>query len=152
MISILFPLPVPCRLQVHHIEIKADSLFEDEDFQNTEMFVLPGGLPGTTNLGACPDLCKLLADSARDGKYVAAICAAPSVLGQLHILEGKKATCYPGFDDQLIGADYLTDKVVIDQNIITSRGMGTAIEFAAALISVLKDQETAKSLLASIMY
>ena len=86
------------------------------------------------------------------GKYVAAICAAPSVLGGLGLLDGKKATCYPGFEDKLTGAHCLTDNVVTDKNIITSRGMGTAIEFSARLIALLKDEKTADELKKSIMF
>lgn len=136
----------------HHIEITADSTFETEDFSDTQMYVLPGGMPGTTNLSKYVPLCRQLTKAAAEGKYIAAICAAPSVLGGLGLLKGKKATSYPGFESKLIGAEYLTDKVVIDGNCITSRGMGTAIEFAAALIGLLKDRETADELLASIIY
>lgn len=136
----------------HHIEITADTLFENEDFSDTEMYVLPGGMPGTTHLGRCVPLCKQLAKAASAGKYIASICAAPSVPGGLGLLKGKNATCYPGFESKLIGANCMTDSVVVDGNFITSRGMGTAIEFAAKLVALLKDQKTADELLASIMY
>ena len=136
----------------HHIEITADTTFENEDFSDTEMYILPGGMPGTTNLGRCVPLCKQLTKAASVGKYIAAICAAPSVLGGIGLLKGKNATCYPGFENKLIGANCLTDNVVVDGQYITSRGMGTAIEFAGQLVALLKDQKTADELLDSIMY
>lgn len=136
----------------HGIEITADCRYEDADFSETEMFVLPGGMPGTTHLSKYQPLCKLLTAAAQEGKYIAAICAAPSVLGGLGLLKGKKATCYPGFEDKLIGATPLTDAVVQDGRAITSRGMGTAIEFSGKLIENLIDKQTADDLLDSIMY
>lgn len=138
----------------HDICLSADVLFEDADFSDTEMFILPGGMPGTLNLKAHEALCALLKSACQNDKYVAAICAAPIVLGSLGILEGKKATCYPAADleAQLTGAEHLSVPVVTDGKIITSRGMGTAIEFAAVLIEKLKGQETADALLQSIVY
>lgn len=138
----------------HGIDVSADVLFENADFSATELFVLPGGMPGTLNLKAHEALGELLTAAFKAGKYVAAICAAPIVLGHLGILKGKKATCYPAADleVQLTGAEHLPVPVVTDGNVITSRGMGTAIEFAAVLIAKLKNQETADALLESIVY
>lgn len=138
----------------HGIDVSADVLFENADFSATELFVLPGGMPGTLNLKAHEALGELLTAAFKAGKYVAAICAAPIVLGHLGILKGKKATCYPAADleAQLTGAEHLPVPVVTDGNVITSRGMGTAIEFAAVLIAKLKNQETADELLESIVY
>lgn len=138
----------------HGIDVSADVLFENADFSATELFVLPGGMPGTLNLKAHEALGELLTSAFKAGKYVAAICAAPIVLGHLGILKGKKATCYPAADleVQLTGAELLPVPVVTDGNVITSRGMGTAIEFAAVLIAKLKNQETADELLESIVY
>ncbi len=136
----------------HKINIVTDTLFEDADFSDTKMFILPGGMPGTVNLSKYQPLCRLLTRAASDGAYVAAICAAPSVLGGLGLLKGRKATCYPGFEDKLIGAHCLTDSVVADGNIITSRGMGTAIAFAGKLIEILQGKETAEKVLTSIIY
>lgn len=95
---------------------------------------------------------EVLLSYAKDKKYLAAICAAPSVLGENGLLSGRHATCYPGFEEKLKCAKALKDAVVIDGTVITSRGMGTAISFAAALISVLKEEETAAKLLQAIMY
>lgn len=136
----------------HNIIIQADRLLEELDFDAVDMLILPGGMPGTLNLGACEPLCRQLKQFAAQGKYVAAICAAPSVFGQLGILEGRTATCYPGFEKKLTGAITHETPVVVDDNIITSRGMGTAIEFAAELIALLKDRETAEALKKSIIY
>ena len=136
----------------HQIRIGADILLEDVNEADTDMFILPGGLPGTTYLSESETLGAMLKKAAADGKYVAAICAAPSVLGGLGILNGKKATSYPGWEDKLIGAHCRTDRVVVDGNIITSRGMGTAIDFSAELVALLKDRKTADDLKDSIMY
>ena len=135
----------------HQIVIQADRLLEEMDFEVVDMLILPGGMPGTLNLGACEPLCRQLKLFNKQGKYVAAICAAPSVLGQLGILEGRAATCYPGFEEKLTGARTETQPVVVDGNVITSRGMGTAIEFAAELIALLKGRETAEKLKKSII-
>ena len=86
------------------------------------------------------------------GKLVSAICAAPSVLGEAGLLKGKQATSYPGFEEKLIGAEVLKDAVVVDGNIITSRGMGTAIPFALAIVEYLVDEETAEELGKAIIY
>ena len=111
-------------------------------------------MPGTLTLKAHKPLGELLMSAFKSNKYVAAICAAPIVLGGLGILQGKKATCYPAADleAQLTGAEHLPVPVVTDGKVITSRGMGTAIEFAAVLIEKLKGQETADALLQSIVY
>ena len=137
----------------HKITIGADVLLEDIDADTADMFVLPGGLPGTTHLAENLLLSDILKKTYSNGKYVAAICAAPSVLGGLGILHGKNATCYPGFEDKLTGAVCKTDNVVTDGKVITSRGMGTAIEFAAQLVSLLKGEEKAgEDLKKSIMF
>ena len=92
--------------------ISADALFENMCFGNMDMLILPGGMPGTTALGSFSPLCTLLKAHAAKGKYIAAICAAPSILGRLEILSGKKATSYPGFEQDMIGCEYLTQPTV----------------------------------------
>ncbi len=137
----------------HNISIDADILLKDIQPSQADMFVLPGGLPGTTHLAENEVLGKILKEAAAAGKYVAAICAAPSVLGKYGILAGKHATCYPGFEDKLTEAYCSTDNVVVDGNVITSRGMGTAIEFSACLVSLLKkDNQAGEDLMKSIMF
>lgn len=136
----------------HGIEIKADIFFEDADYGQADLLVLPGGMPGTLHLGGHPGLTKLLEDFNAQGKRIAAICAAPSVLGDLGLLKGKKAVCYPGFEDRLTGAETEKKEVVTDGNITTSRGLGTAIPFALELISLLFGEEKAEEIRKSVIY
>lgn len=136
----------------HQIQVQADVCMAEADFSETELLVLPGGMPGTKNLGACEELTQLLVQFAQEGKKVAAICAAPSVLGDLGILKGKKAVCYPGFEDRLTGAAVGYDKTAVDGNVTTSRGMGTAIPFALALTEQLVSREKADEIKKSILY
>ena len=136
----------------HGICVAADMLFEKEALTDADMLVLPGGMPGTLNLGSHKELAELLVSFHKAGKYLAAICAAPSVFGGLGILDGRKATCYPGFEDKLTGADISGEKVVMDGNVITSRGFGTAIDFALKIISVLVNEEMADELARGIQY
>ncbi len=136
----------------HGITFEADTVFEDVNFDEFDAVVLPGGIPGTPNLGAHEGVNRIIREFAKKGKLVSAICAAPSVLGAAGLLEGKKATSYPGFEDKLTGAATSEDAVITDGNIITSRGMGTAIDFSLAIISYLKDAETAAELSKKIIY
>ncbi|MCM1287178.1 MAG: DJ-1/PfpI family protein [Clostridium sp.] len=135
----------------HKVTVKMDRLFEQAD-ENADMLVLPGGMPGTTNLAGHKGLADMIHRFNEAGKYIAAICAAPTVYGKMGLLEGKNATCYPGMENDLIGANKLTDKVVIDGNIITSRGLGTAIDFGLALVALLKGIGTAEELASKIVY
>ena len=136
----------------HKIRIEADRLFEEIDPLGYDMLILPGGMPGTKNLTEHAALGAALKDATAEGRYLAAICAAPSVLGQLGLLEGKHATSYPGWDAKMPGCIYETQSVVTDGNITTSRGMGTALAFAARLADILKGEGTGQKLLDSVMY
>lgn len=136
----------------HNVTITADKTLNEVNFDEAEMLILPGGIPGTPNLRACEPLCDKLKEFAANGKKVAAVCAAPTVLGELGILAGKKATCYPSFADKLATGDYVKQPVVTDGNVITSRGMGTCIEFAGAIIEALKDKTTADAVKKAIIY
>lgn len=136
----------------HGIVITADGVFEDYTYEDGTMAVLPGGMPGTNHLMAHEGLKKVLFSYHKEKKYLAAICAAPSVLGMNGLLAGRHATCYPGFEEKLLDAKALPDAVVMDGNLITSRGMGTAIPFGAALVSVLVGEEKAEELLKAIQY
>ena len=127
----------------HGITFLADAKKDEVDFSTLDGIVLPGGMPGTTNLGADETVDKVIREFAAGGKLVAAICAAPSVLGQAGILNGKHATSYPGFEPKLTGAVTSEDSVVQDGNVITSRGMGTAIAFALEIVSYFTDKKTA---------
>ena len=135
----------------HDIKVQADCLLADFDFNTVEMLILPGGMPGTTNLSKCEPLCDALMQFSRQGRYLAAICAAPSILGNLGILNGRVATCYPGFEKKLFGAYITTDPVAKDGHVITSRGMGTSILLGLELVKLLKDEETSKKLTEAIM-
>lgn len=136
----------------HKIGVLADALYEDVDFAELDGVVLPGGLPGTTNLGAHSGVNETIKAFAEEGKLVAAICAAPSVLGQAGILQGKQAACYPGFEDKLTGAEVIFEEVAEAGNVITSRGMGTAIPFALRLTAYLADEKKAEELAKAIIY
>ena len=136
----------------HNIELKADAFFDEVCYDDIDMLVLPGGMPGTLNLKNHEKLCALLKEFVAKDKKIAAICAAPMILGDLELLKGKKATCYPGFEDKLIEAEVCTDRVVKDGNITTSRGLGTAISFALELISQLYGKEKAEEIKKSVIY
>ncbi|MGN0400213.1 MAG: DJ-1 family glyoxalase III [Blautia sp.] len=136
----------------HGIQIKADSLFEQAECEKADLLVLPGGMPGTLHLGEHKGLCELLVKFNNEGKKVAAICAAPGVLGANGILKGRKATCYPGCEDKLKGAVLCTEEVVRDGNVTTSRGVGTAIAFGLELIAQLEGEVKAHQIKKSIVY
>lgn len=118
----------------HSITFKADAKASDVDFDSLDGIVLPGGLPGTYNLRDSETVQEIIKKFASEEKLVAAICAAPSVLGGAGLLVGKKATCNPGWEEHLKGATCVTDNAVKDGNIITSRGMGTAMDFGLAIL------------------
>ena len=136
----------------HGIQVEADKLLDEMEYGEQDLLVLPGGMPGTLNLKNCDKLLAILHSFHKEGKKIAAICAAPTVFGHMGILDGKKATCYPGCEDGLGKAEYLEENVVIDGNITTSRGVGTAIDFALSLIAQLYGQAKADEIAASIVY
>lgn len=123
----------------HNIIVKADALFTNTDFSDAEMLILPGG---ATKLHEYQPLCDLLTYHNEHMKMIAAICAAPSVLGRLGILYGKQATCYPGFESYL-GESYMDGLVVESKNIITAKGPGLSADFAFCLIEKLAGNEIA---------
>ena len=130
----------------HNIVIKADALIKDVDFDKAELIFLPGGIPGTPNLAACKKLVANIKDFNNKGKRLAAICAAPSILGELGILEGKLVSCYPGYEDSLKGATYKREKVITDGNVTTARGLGAAIDMGLELVAILKSKDEADSI------
>lgn len=136
----------------HGITLLTDRTFGEKDFSDADMLVLPGGMPGTRYLGEYQPLTELLNDFYGKGGKVAAICAAPSVFAALGFLKGRKATSYPSFMDKLDGADTTEESVAVDGNVTTSRGLGTAIDFALSLISQLCGEEKAEEIAASIVY
>ena len=118
----------------HGVPIMADEMFAEINPEDAEMILLPGGLPGATNLDAHEGLNQMILDFAKKGKPLAAICAAPLVFGNRGLLQGRKATCYPGFETYLQGAEYIASLVETDGNFITGKGPGAAIEFAFAIV------------------
>lgn len=136
----------------HGICVMADFLFTEIRGTMADMAVLPGGMPGTTNLLACESLMDMILGLHNAGAYIAAICAAPSILAEIGLLNGKKATSYPGFEEKMTMAEYVYEPVVQDGQIITSRGMGTAIDFSLKLIEVLMGTDKAKEISDSIIY
>ncbi len=128
----------------HKIVVEADLIFDsDKDYMDGDMLVLPGGLQGTNALMAHEELRELLLCYRDEEKYIAAICAAPSVLGMNGLLKGRQATCYPGFEDKLLGASKSELPLVQDGYLITAEGMGVSIPFALHLLSLLQGQEEA---------
>ena len=138
----------PYVMGAHQIEVKADRCIADCDFSDAGMLILPGG---ATHLDKCQPLCDLLLKHNEQGKQIAAICAAPSVLGKLGILEGKQATCYPGFED-FLGESFVGGLVVESKNIITAKGPGLASDFAFCLIEHLAGEETADQVYDTAQY
>ena len=130
----------------HGIGVKADQLINDIDYDSGKMIVLPGGLPGTTNLAENSKLIDQIKSYNNQNKWVGAICAAPMILGEKGLLEGKTAVIYPGMESHLKGAKVGRKNVEVDGNIVTSKGPGTAMEFAFKLVELLKGKEAIKQL------
>lgn len=129
----------------HRLSVRADrELGQQRELY--EMVVLPGGLPGAHHLRDHAGVQALIDQHYKAGKWLAAICAAPIALGKAGVLQGKKATCYPGFEAELTGAKHVLELVVQDGQVITSRGPGTAIEFALYLVEILRDRQAADEL------
>ena len=128
----------------HGVNIEADIQFEQSDYQDADLLMLPGGMPGAANLCQHEGVCKAVCEQLAAGKKVSAICAAPAVvLAPLGLLDGKKATCYPGFENALEGATYTGDLVTVDGNITTAEGPAAAFPYAYELLSQLVDKQTA---------
>lgn len=134
----------------HGIEVNADSLFSETDFANSDILYLPGGKLGTENLNAHEGLKQLIQKQAKNNKVLAAICAAPSILGKMGLLNGKEAVCYPGFEDELQGAILSKNKIVKSGLIHTAKGAGVSVQFALKLVEELKGKETANQIADSI--
>lgn len=130
----------------HNIPITTDILFSELNESEIEMVVLPGGLPGSTNLQKHEGLQKLIASFHNQKRALAAICAAPMVFGEAGILNGESAVCYPGFEKHLKGAKSSDDSVIKSNHFITSKGPGTAFYFAFKIVEQLKGAEVANNL------
>ncbi|WP_342758848.1 DJ-1 family glyoxalase III [Kineothrix sedimenti] len=135
----------------HGIAVKMDKLFEDVDFSEVTMLILPGGA-GTKHLEAHMSLMNQVDIFYKEGKDIAAICAAPSILGHRGMLKGKNACSFPDYESHLEGANVTKNPVEIADNIITSRGMGCSIDFGLAIVKKLRGEDTAKALADKIVY
>ena len=136
----------------HKIIVEADRLFEETDFSDGDMLVLPGGMPGTLNLEACGPLMEQLDRFYESGRWVAAICAAPQIFGHRGYLKGRRATSFPAMEKELDGAVVTHGAAEADGNVITGRGMGCAIDFSLKIIEKLISGEAAAEVAEKIVY
>lgn len=136
----------------HHIKIMCDKTMKEADFDSADLIFLPGGKQGTENIAACEPLAEKIREFDKAGKRLSAVCAAPSVYGRMGLLKGRKATCYPGFESYLKGAEYTGSRVETDGHFTTSKGMGTCIDLAKELISLFMGEEKALAVAKEIMY
>ena len=162
--DILFRAGIPCTkvsvtdtpvvVSSHKVTMVADTTIGHLDFDRFDMLVLPGGMPGTLNLKACTALTDQVVRFHKEGRMIAAICAAPSIFAELGILKGVRAACNPTVEDILTanGAVLIRENAVKEGNIITSRAMGTAIPFALAIVEHYKGKEAADALGRNILY
>ena len=165
VVDILYRAGIPCDTvsitnstlvtSSHNVRIICDRTIDDADFSFDayNMLVLPGGMPGTVNLRNCAPLCSEVSARAEQGRPLAAICAAPTILAELGILSGRRACCFPSREAELAaaGAEVSHDAVVVDGNIITSRGMGTALDFALAIVAFYQGKEAAAALAKAVV-
>lgn len=130
----------------HNIKVKADITVGETVTEDLQGVVLPGGLPGAWNLKDDKRVEELTRFCAAEGRLVSAICAAPSVLGDWGILDGKRAVCYPGFEERLAGAVYTDAPAVTSGNVVTAKGAGAAFDFAFAIVEYLSSEENAEKI------
>ncbi len=138
----------------HGITVLADMTDAEYDVLGDnapEMVILPGGMPGTTNLEASPTVRHAITTAHKNGAYLAAICAAPSILGKMNLLHGVEAISFPGFEDALAGATISKQPIVKDGKIITAKGMGVALSFGLVLVECFKGRAFANKLKRSVM-
>lgn len=136
----------------HGIPVEADAMFADCDYTIADMMVLPGGMPGAANMIRHSGLCALVQAQSLADRWLAAICAAPMVLGRVGLLEGKRATCYPGFEGELIGAEYTAAPVEVEDLIITGKGPAAVLPFAYAIAEVLVGKEVVDEVKKGMLY
>ncbi|MBR4445539.1 MAG: DJ-1/PfpI family protein [Solobacterium sp.] len=136
----------------HHIKLEADRQFNEIDPAEYDVLILPGGKLGTQNLEACEPLKEAIQKHVSQGKLMCAICAAPSILGHMGLLQGRKYTCFPDFEDPSYGGEYQMELAVKDGQLITGRGMGATIEFARTIVRTLCGEETLTKVDRGIQY
>lgn len=164
VVDLLYRAGIPCTkvsinetpevTSSHEVTFRTDTTVSALNFDEYDMLILPGGVPGTPNLRACAPLMDQVLAFHRSGKQIAAICAAPGIFAELGILKGIPATCNPTRDELLTqsGALLSHDSVVVSGNIITSRAMGTAIPFGLAIVAHYLGEDAAKALGENILY
>ena len=164
VVDLLYRAGIPCTkvsindipevTSSHEVTFRTDTTIAELDFSEYDMLILPGGVPGTPNLRACDKLMEEVVSFHKEGKQIAAICAAPGIFAELGLLKGIPATCNPSRDDLLTesGAILQEKKVVVSGNIITSRAMGTAIPFGLAIVEHYLGRDTARALGENILY
>ena len=135
----------------HKVPVRADLTFGEADFTGADALVLPGGMPGAKNLNDSEPVKEALLQQYREGRIVAAICAAPMVLGGLGLLKGRRATCYPGFEQTLIGATPTGEAVEVDGPVITGKGPGLVFNFGLALLKALRGEAVAEEVAAGLL-
>ena len=139
----------------HAITVRADisaDEFAAHSLKNkTDMIFLPGGMPGTLNLEASEVVCDAIRSAYEENKYIAAICAAPSILGKMGLLIGKSAICYPGFEEYLKGATISDERVVLDGNILTAAGMGAALDMGIKIVELFCGEQKASALRSAVI-
>lgn len=138
----------------HGIKVEADMTLDEaleKKDDGFEMIILPGGMPGTKNLDASDGVSAFIDAAVKNDAYICAICAAPMILGKRGLLDGKDATCYPGFEEYLKGANHYDASVVVDGNYVTSDGMGSALDFGLQLVALLKGDAESEKLAGAVM-
>lgn len=130
----------------HDIVVKTDVFMDDVDVESATLLLLPGGIPGATNLLANERVKSLILQFHSRDKWLAAICAAPMILGEMNLLKGKQATCYPGFEKHLLGATHADKPAITDGKIITGKGIGAAMAFSLEIVKNLTDEATAREM------
>ena len=135
----------------HQVPVTADTTIDKAVLNDADALILPGGMPGASNLNNSEAVKEALLQQYREGRIVAAICAAPMVLGGLGLLKGRNATCYPGFEPQLIGANATGEAVEVSDNVITGKGPGLVMNFALALVASIKNDAVAEEVAAGLL-
>ena len=137
----------------HGVQVVADAMIDECTFDDADLLLLPGGMPGASNLYECDAVRQALLNQHRQQKRIAAICAAPAVvLAQTGVLDGRRATCYPGFEQLLTKADYTADLVTVDGHVTTAEGPAAALPFAYELLSQLVDAQTSRQVAEGMRY
>ena len=137
----------------HGINVEADILPEAVQLNdNLQGIILPGGMPGAENLNNSSDVQSAIDYCVENDKIIGAICAAPFIIGRKGVLKGKNATCFPGFEDELFGANLVESGVIIDGKVVTAKGAGVAWEFGAAICSIINGEEKALQILRGIQW